>query len=215
MTSCTGSVRGGFGGNFKKKGSWVESCGPKKKGDFRLIGVALWRADGKASIERLCISLPYVEKPFNSKVIKSFVPELRSRQCFCVSGFQCSMYIYICYEHSMYISHIHVWLCYRCNLRQLQTHSECVCFHAVLIIAVLLSLSLSLSLSLPHLFLSLSLPSSLSFSLSPHLFLSLPPLSLSHPILSLSPHLFLSLTHTQTHKTITTFRIKEFIIFNK
>ena len=53
---------------------------------------------------------PYVEKPFNSKVIKSFVPELRSRKCFCVSGFlihMCSMYI--CYEHSMYISHIHVW----------------------------------------------------------------------------------------------------------
>ena len=25
---------------------------------------------------------PYVEKPFNLKVIKSFVPELRSRKCF-------------------------------------------------------------------------------------------------------------------------------------
>ena len=35
-------------------------------------------ADEKVSIERLCISL-YVEKPFNSKVIKCFVPELRSR----------------------------------------------------------------------------------------------------------------------------------------
>ena len=40
-------------------------------------------ADGKASIERLCLS-PYVEKPFNSKVIKSFVPELRSRYVFFV-----------------------------------------------------------------------------------------------------------------------------------
>ena len=28
-------------------------------------------ADGKVSIERLCLS-PYVEKPFNSKVIKKF-----------------------------------------------------------------------------------------------------------------------------------------------
>ena len=36
--------------------------------------------DGKV-IERLCLS-PYVEKPLNSKVIKSFVPELRSRKCF-------------------------------------------------------------------------------------------------------------------------------------
>ncbi len=37
-------------------------------------------ADGKANIERLCLS-PYVEKPFNSKVIKSFAPELRSFKC--------------------------------------------------------------------------------------------------------------------------------------
>ena len=36
---------------------------------------------------------PYVEKPLNSKVIKSFVPELRSRKCFCVSGFLCSIYM--------------------------------------------------------------------------------------------------------------------------
>ena len=54
---------------------------------------------------------PYVEKPLNSKVIKSFVPELRSR-VFRVSGFLCSMYI--CYEHSMYISHISVsWVWYK------------------------------------------------------------------------------------------------------
>ena len=63
-------------------------------------------ADGKVVIERLCLSLPYVEKPFNSKVIKSFVPEIRSRKCFCVSGFLC--YLYMSYEHSIYISHIHV-----------------------------------------------------------------------------------------------------------
>ena len=40
--------------------------------------------DGKASIERSRISLPYVEKPLNSRVIKSFVLELRGRKCFCV-----------------------------------------------------------------------------------------------------------------------------------
>ena len=38
---------------------------------------------GKVIIERLCISLPYVET-FNSKVIKGFVPELRSRYVFFV-----------------------------------------------------------------------------------------------------------------------------------
>ena len=40
-------------------------------------------AGGKVSIEGWYLS-PYVEKPFNSKVIKSFVPELRSRQVFFV-----------------------------------------------------------------------------------------------------------------------------------
>ena len=41
-----------------------------------------WRgADDMAGIERMCISLPYVET-FNSKVIKGFVPELRSRYVF-------------------------------------------------------------------------------------------------------------------------------------
>ena len=50
-------------------------------------------ADGKISIERWYLS-PYVEKPFNSKVIKSFVPELRSRKCF--SCFRIPMfYVYV------------------------------------------------------------------------------------------------------------------------
>ena len=37
--------------------------------------------DGKVIIERLCLSLPYVET-FISEVIKGFVPELRSRYVF-------------------------------------------------------------------------------------------------------------------------------------
>ena len=48
---------------------------------------------------------PYVEEPLNSKVIKSFVSELRSRYVFFVfrdSYVLCD----ICYEHSMYVSHI-------------------------------------------------------------------------------------------------------------
>ena len=86
MTSCTGSVRGGFGGDLKKV-SWVL---PREKTvDSRLLAEALCRvrtwcgADRKVIIERLCISLPYVET-FNSKVIKGFVPELRSRYVFFV-----------------------------------------------------------------------------------------------------------------------------------
>ena len=49
---------------------------------------------------------PHVEEPLNSKEIKSFVPELRSR-VFRVSRFLCSMYI--CYEHYMSISHMAVF----------------------------------------------------------------------------------------------------------
>ena len=46
---------------------------------------------------------PDVEEPLNSKVIKS-------RKCFRVSRFLCSMYI--CYEHLMYVSHSRIWLWY-------------------------------------------------------------------------------------------------------
>ena len=69
----------------------VEFLPGKKKVDFRLLTEALWRvrtwfgADGKVSIER-CYLSPYVEKPLNSKVIKSFVPELRGRKCFSCFG---------------------------------------------------------------------------------------------------------------------------------
>ena len=49
----------------------------------------------------------YVEKPLNSKVIKSFVPELRSRKCF--SCFEIPMfYVIYIYEHYMSISHMAV-----------------------------------------------------------------------------------------------------------
>ena len=46
----------------------------------------------------------YVKKPLNSKVIKSFVPEQRSRMCF--SCFEISMFCP--YGHSVYVSHMAV-----------------------------------------------------------------------------------------------------------
>ena len=115
--SCTESVHRWFGEIWKRQ--WVQFCLGRRLTLTRLPKPGQWPCgrcltwfggDVKASIERLCLS-PYVEKPFNSKVIKSFVPELRSCKCFCVLGFLCSMYI--CYEHSMYTSHIRIWLCYR------------------------------------------------------------------------------------------------------
>ena len=99
MTSFTGSARGGFWGFWKKSVGWV--LRPKKKGDFSrarsgLVAGATRVGGGdwwKVSIERLCLS-PNVEKPFNSKVIKSFVPELRSRKCFSCFGIP-MFYLYI------------------------------------------------------------------------------------------------------------------------
>ena len=79
-----------FGGFEKSK--LVESCGPKKKVDFREHAVALWRVPRvlggwgcrwKSQNRKNVYLSPYFET-FNSKVIKSFVPELRSRNVFFV-----------------------------------------------------------------------------------------------------------------------------------
>ena len=132
MTSCTGSVRAGFWG-FEKIQE-VEILPLKKKVDFRSSprpcgGCRAWCGGRWKNQHRNKLDLsPYVVKPFNSKVIKSFVPELRSRKCFffvCVSGFLC--YLYMSYEHSMYISHIRVWLCDN-TMYDLQTHSFLITF---------------------------------------------------------------------------------------
>ena len=92
-------ARGGFWWFWKSQLSWVL---PREKTvDFRLLAEALRRmrtcwwvgADGKFIIDRLCISLPYVET-FNSKVIKGFVPELRSRYVFSCFGIP-MFYVYM------------------------------------------------------------------------------------------------------------------------
>ena len=97
-------ILGGF-----EKSQLVESCRPKKKGDFLLLAKALQQSahvlagggpDVKVSIERWYLS-PHVEKPFNSKVIKSFVPELRSRKCFSCFGIP-MFYVYMSYESFTY-----------------------------------------------------------------------------------------------------------------
>ena len=56
--------------------------------------VCVWvEADEKDRIEKMGIS-PYVEEPLNLKVLKSFVPEVRSRKCF--SCFEIPMfYVYM------------------------------------------------------------------------------------------------------------------------
>ena len=89
-------------GILKKSISWVL---PRRKTvDFRLLAeagpVALWRVPHvlggrwKSQKWKNMYLSPYVEKPLNSKVIKCFVPELRSRKCF--SCFRIPMfYVYM------------------------------------------------------------------------------------------------------------------------
>ena len=49
----------------------------------------------KSQHRKIVYLSPYVEKPFNSNVIKSFVPELISRKCFFFFVFRDSYVIYI------------------------------------------------------------------------------------------------------------------------
>ena len=87
-------ARRGFGGFWKKKSvelrtrlrtGRVDFRGSLRPNEFMRYGrhTSWGAADGKANIKRLCISLSYVET-FNSKIIKGFKPELRSRYVFFV-----------------------------------------------------------------------------------------------------------------------------------
>ena len=114
ITSRTGSARRILG-DLKKSVSWVESSRPKK-GDFRLLAEALarcarvgWRGDRWISQNRKNVYLsPYVEEPLNSKVIKSFVPELRSRKCF--SCFEIPVF-YVYMLRILWTFCVPVWIC--------------------------------------------------------------------------------------------------------
>ena len=81
----------------------------------RVSWVESWRC--KSSQHRRIVSLsPYGEKPFNSKVIKSFVPELRSRKCFLCFGIPTlSIYeLWTFYVHFTYPYHGHVTIITTC-----------------------------------------------------------------------------------------------------
>ena len=86
-------ARRGFGGFWKshwvelspasEEDGWLSLARRSQANGLVASATRVEGADGKVIIERLCISLPYVET-FNSKVIKGFVPELRSRYVFFV-----------------------------------------------------------------------------------------------------------------------------------
>ena len=112
-------AHGGFWEILKKSVSWDEIClggrrlvfACSRRPFWRVPHVCVCRVGGRwKSHDRKIVPLsPYVEEPLNSKVIKSFVPEQRSRQVF--FEFRDPMFyaMYICNERPMYISHIHVY----------------------------------------------------------------------------------------------------------
>ena len=112
MTSCTGSMCGGFWGFEKCQLRWILAS----KEDGWLLGLAkalrrvlhvVWGRWKSQHRKNVYLS-PYVEKPFNSKVIKSLVPELRSRQVF----FYVSGLLYYLYAlWTLWTFCVQVWIC--------------------------------------------------------------------------------------------------------
>ena len=101
MTSCTRSMYRGFWGIWKKS---VEFCLGRRQWTFASSPkpgqwpcgrcYTCWGGRWKSQNRKNIYLSPYIEEPLNSKVIKSFVPELRSRKCF--SGFGIPMfYVYM------------------------------------------------------------------------------------------------------------------------
>ena len=110
MTSCIGG--------FEKR-QLVEFLPPKKKVDFRssprpCSWYRTWEVGGgrwKSQHRKIVYLSPSVEKPFNSKVIKSFIPELRSRKCFSCFGIPMlsiyelwTFYVYFTYPYHGYVT---------------------------------------------------------------------------------------------------------------
>ena len=71
---------------------------------FRRVPHVVW-GRWKSQHRKIVYLPPRVEKPFNSKVIKSFVPELRCRKCFSCFGIP-MLYIYMCVMNILCTFHI-------------------------------------------------------------------------------------------------------------
>ena len=81
-----------------------------------------WGRGRWKSLNRKIVPLsPHVKEPLNSKIIKSFVPEQRSRECF--SCFEIPMF----YLEGHYISILHIaisWLWYNYSFTKIDRYTE-------------------------------------------------------------------------------------------
>ena len=126
MTSCTGSERGGFWEIWKSqlvelrtrhRTRRVDFRGSQRADEFahyghctRCGGGGRWKSQNRKNV----YLSPYVEEPLNWKVIKSFVPELRSRKCFSCFGIPTfnvymlwTFYVRFAYPYHGYGTHCH------------------------------------------------------------------------------------------------------------
>ena len=97
-------------GNFEE--GWVESCLGRRRLTFACSrrpcdGCARVGVGAKSQNRNNVHPSPYVEEPLNSKVIKSFVPELRSRKCFFVFR---DSYVLCIYKWTFYIHFAYPYL---------------------------------------------------------------------------------------------------------
>ena len=113
MTSRTGSVRRILGIWRKlaelrldtEQDGWLSLA----RGGLGQVSHEMGVGRGKSQNRKIFPLSPYVEKPLNSKVIKSFVPELRSRKCF--SCFEIPVFSVI-YIWTLYVDFTYgrIWL---------------------------------------------------------------------------------------------------------
>ena len=107
-------------GRFEK----VRSCEPdteregstfgdrRSKTNLRATGATRDGGRWKSQNRKNVYLSPYVEEPLNSKVIKSFVPELRSRKCFSCLGIP-MFYVYMLWTFYVRFPYPDIWLWYR------------------------------------------------------------------------------------------------------
>ena len=81
-------------------------------------GGGRWKSQNRKNVHLS----PYVEEPLNSKVIKSFVSELRSRKYFSwfeIPIFYVYIYIWTLYVHFAYpyLAMVHLYISLQCNLK--------------------------------------------------------------------------------------------------
>ena len=110
-------TRGGFGEIWKSQFSWKLDTKQERstfgahRGQTNLHATGVARDGGwgrwKSQNRQNVYLSPYVEEPLNSKVIKCFVPELRSRKCF--SCFEIPMfYVYMFWTVYVRFTHIRI-----------------------------------------------------------------------------------------------------------